>query len=145
MRRGYFAYGLNLDVASMSERCPGATLVGAAELSGYRFTINRVGLATVVPAARSRVLGVMWKLAPPDEGCLDAFEGVSENLYAKERLKVRIAGTTTSALIYRATESRRGSPRPGYLEQIIAAAHAHGFADDYVAELTRLRQVWARG
>lgn len=128
----------------MSERCPGAALLGAAELPGFRFAINRVGLATVVPAARSRVLGVMWRLTPRDEIVLDEFEGVDERLYAKERVRVRMDGARSSALIYRATESRPGPPRTGYLERIISAARAHGLADDYVSELCDIRRSPAR-
>jgi hypothetical protein len=139
MGRSYFAYGLNLDVASMAERCPGAALAGPAELREHCFTINRLGLATVCPQPRSRVLGVLWTLTPSDEDCLDLFEGVSEQLYVKEHRPVHTGGSMTDALIYLAVESRRGPPRPGYLEQILAAAHDHGFTDDYIAELHGLR------
>ena len=139
MRRRYFAYGLNLDIASMAERCPKARLVGTAELGGYRFAVNRLGLATVLPAARCRVLGVLWSVTPRDEESLDSFEGVLENLYVKERIRLSIAGKTTSALIYRAVESRPGPPRQGYLENIIAAARTHGFSDDYITEISSFR------
>lgn len=139
MRRHYFAYGLNLDVASMAERCPKARLVGTAELTGYRFAVNRLGLATVLPASRCRVLGVVWSLTPRDEDSLDSFEGVLEHLYVKERIRLWVEGTTTSALIYRAVEARPGPPRQGYLEQILSAARAHGFSDEYVTEIGRLR------
>jgi hypothetical protein len=32
----YFAYGSNLDPAQMARRCPGATLVGPAQLANHR-------------------------------------------------------------------------------------------------------------
>lgn len=144
MRCRYFAYGLNLDVASMAERCPGAKLAGPAELPAHRFTINRLGLATVVPAPDYRVLGVMWYLTPSDEDSLDEFEGVGVRLYLKEHVRLCVAGSMTDALIYRAVESRGGSPRPGYLDLILAAARAHGFAADYIAELDRHRVTHGR-
>ena len=139
MRRRYFAYGLNLDAASMAARCPGARLIGPAELGGYRFAINRLGLATVVPRSRCRVLGVVWSLTQRDEDNLDTFEGVPDRLYVKERVRLRLEEKTTSALIYRALESRPGAPRPGYLEQILTAARALGLSDDYIAELDAFR------
>lgn len=50
--RCYFAYGSNMDVRQMGQRCPGATLLWTATLGGYRFIINRRGVATVIVAAQ---------------------------------------------------------------------------------------------
>lgn len=46
--RRYFAYGSNMDRQQMRGRCPGAVLLGTARLPGYRFIINRAGVASVV-------------------------------------------------------------------------------------------------
>ena len=51
-RFNYFAYGSNMDTARMLARCPGARLVGAATLPGFRL-VERL-YADVEPSAGVR-------------------------------------------------------------------------------------------
>lgn len=125
-------------VTAMAERCPTARLLGPALLPGHRFLINRHGLATVVPASESQVHGLLWEIAPADERALDWFEGVERRLYLKQQRKVSANGMAHSALLYEAVDRRAGPPRPGYLEEIIAAATACGLPQPYLAELRAL-------
>jgi gamma-glutamylcyclotransferase (GGCT)/AIG2-like uncharacterized protein YtfP len=127
----YFAYGTNMDAAGMRQRCPGATLIGTERLAGYRFVIARAGYAGLVPDPASDVLGVLWSLTPDDVLGLDAYEGIAEGLYRKATMTV--AGGP--ALVYVPADYSRGTPKPGYLATVIAAARSHGLPDDYVREL----------
>jgi hypothetical protein len=61
-RLSYFAYRWNLDPQEMSERCPGAVLRGVARLDGYRFVVNRFGVATIVQSVLCRTFGVLWAI-----------------------------------------------------------------------------------
>ena len=70
----YFAYGGNMDVAAMAQRCPRSKPLGLARLARHRLTVMREGWLTVVRDARSDVHGVLWDLALSDVPALDRFE-----------------------------------------------------------------------
>jgi gamma-glutamylcyclotransferase (GGCT)/AIG2-like uncharacterized protein YtfP len=120
-----------MDVGSMRQRCPGATLLRAERLAGYRFVIARAGFAGLVPDPAARVHGVLWDLTPADEAALDEFEGVAEGLY--RRVTLSIGGGP--ALVYVPVDHDRGEPQPGYLRDVLAAARSQGLPRDYIAEL----------
>ncbi|KAM3451134.1 hypothetical protein MY3296_005506 [Beauveria thailandica] len=84
----YFAYGSNIHVSQMAERCPGSRFVGAASLPGYRWQINERGIANIVPSPNDRVEGLVYLLAREDEKSLDRIEAVSKKLYARQFLQV---------------------------------------------------------
>jgi hypothetical protein len=134
----YFAYGINMDRDEMAYRCPGAIFQGTATLDEYRFVINRGGVATLIPAARSRTFGVLWHLTAADEVALDLFEGVEEGFYRKQVIWARSRGREYPALIYLSSNSTPGRPRPGYLETICDAARSHRFPAAYVANLVSM-------
>ena len=48
----HFAYGSNMSRPHMRARCPGASALGTATLSGWRFVINPDGYGSIAPAAR---------------------------------------------------------------------------------------------
>ena len=111
----------------MAVRCPDATVVGVAQLPGHKFLINTHGVATVIPAKKQVVHGVLWKISKRDEASLDRYEGVKSGLYRKEKVQVRMKnGNKADALIYFANDDQPGTPRLGYLELVVAAAKSHG-------------------
>jgi len=124
-----------MDRDEMAYRCPSATFRGTATLDGYRFVINREGVATLVPSSRSLVYGVLWNLTPVDEVALDLFEGVEQGFYRKQVISARSRGREYAALIYLSSDSTPGRPRPGYLETVCDAAKSHRFPATYVADL----------
>jgi hypothetical protein len=63
----YFAYGSNMDLAQMSNRCERAATVSAAKLPSHRFIINSRGVATIVPDPSSTVQGLLWRITKADE------------------------------------------------------------------------------
>jgi gamma-glutamylcyclotransferase (GGCT)/AIG2-like uncharacterized protein YtfP len=137
-QREYFAYGSNMAISQMEARCPTASVMTPGFLDGYRFRINRRGVATVVLEDHALVQGIVWLISEGDEETLDSYEGVASGLCAKAELPVRLAdGRSTSALVYVAADSVSGQPRPGYLEPIIEAALSRGFSSAYVQELRR--------
>ncbi|KAM3426692.1 hypothetical protein NHJ13734_009308 [Beauveria thailandica] len=84
----YFAYGSNMHVSQMADRCPRSRFVGAASLPGYRWQINEKGIANIVPSPNDRVEGLVYLLEREDEKSLDRIEAVSKKLYARQRLRV---------------------------------------------------------
>ena len=58
----YFAYGSNLDLEQMAQRCPDAEIVGPVRLENYELRFRGSGFATVAPKKGSTVHGLVWKL-----------------------------------------------------------------------------------
>lgn len=135
----YFAYGSNLNMAKMRERCPNAVAVGTARLDGYRL-LCRTGdsgtYLTVEPAAGSSVPLGVWQVRAADEVALDAYEGYPR-LYLREHLAVPVRRFGESAermeegLIYRMYEHfPMGVPDFAYVEDCLAGYRDFGFDPD---------------
>ncbi|KAM3518796.1 hypothetical protein MY4038_009990 [Beauveria bassiana] len=84
----YFAYGSNIHVSQMAERCPRSLFVGAASLPGHRWQINERGVANIVPSPSHRVEGLVYLVDREDEKTLDRSEGVSRKLYERQMREV---------------------------------------------------------
>lgn len=88
----YLAYGSNLSMAQMAQRCPDAYYVGTAWLENYQllFRGNQRGYyLTAEPKAGSRVPLLVWKISSQDEKYLDEYEDYPE-LYEKKRISVSL-------------------------------------------------------
>ena len=131
----YFAYGSNMEVDAMRERCPSARSLTAAILPNWEFRINERGFATVVRHPGKTVHGALWHLDSAAEAALDHYEALEEGLYRKEIHSVLVDGHPRDAMVYLATHSRPGRPHPGYLEGIIEAARGWDFPSAYLEEL----------
>lgn len=86
-KRYYIAYGSNLNVQQMLYRCPGARIIGTAELHGYRlmFKGSKTGsYLTIEPDAECSVPVAVWSVTPEDELRLDHYEGYPRFYYKKE-------------------------------------------------------------
>jgi gamma-glutamylcyclotransferase (GGCT)/AIG2-like uncharacterized protein YtfP len=132
----YFAYGANMDLAVMAQRCPSSTPVSIARLPRHRFIINSDGYSTVVRDARAEVHGVLWNLALADVRGLDRFEEVDQGLYVKAQQPVLTQQGPRRAMIYLGSSAVPGRPVAGYLEGIIASAVHWDFPAGYRAMLS---------
>src|SRR5262249_57758527 len=95
------------------------------------------GYATVLPSPGGVVHGLLWRLDAPALAALNAYEGLDFGLYRTATLPVRVGGRRVMALVYLARSHKPGRPRPGYMEDVIAAARELDFPPDYVATLAR--------
>ncbi|KAK4898613.1 hypothetical protein LTR27_003785 [Elasticomyces elasticus] len=92
-RIDYFAYGSNLDLTQMAERCPSSLFKGKATLSGYRWQINERGVANVVATPREPlhyVEGFLFSVNAADQRALDRSEGWQRGFYERKALSVRL-------------------------------------------------------
>lgn len=98
--RIYFAYGSNLHLGQMAQRCPKSRYLGRAILHGYRWQINDRGYANVVrvpyaswssssSSLSSSVQGLCYLINREDEAKLDRNEGVP-TAYGKSMLDVEL-------------------------------------------------------
>jgi gamma-glutamylcyclotransferase (GGCT)/AIG2-like uncharacterized protein YtfP len=131
----YFAYGANMDLATMAQRCPASRVLGLARLPRHRFIINADGYSTVLRDARMEVHGVLWNLALGDVRSLDRFEEVDRGLYAKVMQPVFTPAGPRRAMIYVGSNAQPGRSQPDYLENIIASAEHWQFPKAYSAYL----------
>ena len=79
----YFAYGANLNIENMSQRCPSAVAIEPFYLHDYRLMFS--GVASIEPAPGSRVPGALWAITEACEQSLDVFEGYPW-LYRKQEI-----------------------------------------------------------
>ncbi len=115
----YFAYGSNLEMAGMRERCPGATALGRATLAGYRLVFRL--WADVEPCSGAEVPGGLWRLTADCVAALDHYEDVEGGLYRSETAAVWPEGASAAvtARIYRMSALHRQAPEPGYLAALV--------------------------
>ena len=134
----YFAYGSNMDRAAMATRCPASTPIGTARLIRHRFVIMREGYASVARDPRRTTWGVLWDLAFADMPALDRYESAAGGLYVKVSQMVLTNKGPKRALVYVGRSAGAGTPRPGYLERVIAAAGEADLPADYIREIGAL-------
>jgi phage replication-related protein YjqB (UPF0714/DUF867 family) len=135
-RHSYFAYGSNLCVRQMAQRCPEAIDPRPAVLSDHDWLINQRGVATVEPFAGNQVHGVVWQLSDHDLATLDSAEGVPVR-YRRDRLTVDTDNGPSPAWVYIDHRVTPGPPRPGYLPRIIDGAVQHGLPQRWIDYLRR--------
>jgi len=117
----YIAYGSNLNLPQMKNRCPTAKPVGTAEIKNYEllFRGSKTGAyATIEPREGSSVPGLLWMIKEKDEIALDRYEGYPR-LYEKESMELELNGEMVSAFVYVMTEGHRyGMPSDSYRNTI---------------------------
>jgi phage replication-related protein YjqB (UPF0714/DUF867 family) len=135
-RHFYFAYGSNVCIEQMAQRCPDAIDPRPAVLSDHDWLINERGVATVEPATGNVVHGVLWLLSDDDLATLDSAEGVPVR-YRRDQLTVHTDDGPAHAWVYIDHRVTPGPPRPGYLPKIINGAIHHGLPQAWVDFLHR--------
>ena len=68
----YFAYGSNMNVAQMQQRCPGITRIGKFQLKDFRLVFNCH--PDIIPAEGCIVHGGLWEITGDHEVALDWYE-----------------------------------------------------------------------
>ncbi len=97
-REFYFAYGSNLHMEQMKQRCPDSTPVGKGVLKDFTPTFRRV--ADVVPEKGAVVYGAVYEVSPRDKRALDYYEGYP-NLYTRFWVTIEMDnGQKVNAFIY---------------------------------------------
>ena len=126
----YLAYGSNLNLEQMANRCPTAKVVGNSKINGYRLLFRGAhagAVATIEPFKGESVPVLAWEITPADEAALDRYEGWPF-LYRKDPIKVRLNGKTVQAMVYIMNEGRPlGQPSCYYYSTILDGYKSAGF------------------
>ncbi len=133
----YIAYGSNLSVKEISERCPSAQLVGTSLLKDYKLEFKSVcgdnAFATITPYKNEVVPVAVFKITHDDEYNLDKVEGVKVNHYFKEELDVVVNNTTIKGMVYIMNlNAKYGYPPSIYLDTISEGYKNHNFDISYL-------------
>ena len=86
-KKYYIAYGSNLSVEQMADRCPDAKIAGQAVLAGWELLFR--GCATIAPNPKKNTPVLVWEISERDEENLDLYEGYP-NYYRKEDLNIEL-------------------------------------------------------
>lgn len=126
-RRYYIAYGSNLNVNQMLQRCPDAIVVGSTVIQDYKLTFrgnSRSGVANIEPCRGECVPVGIWAVSQTDEAALDWYEGYPR-LYTKQFFVVKVRGRMVEAMAYVMTPGHKiEPPSKRYLDTIL-----EGYAD----------------
>lgn len=111
-RKIYLAYGSNLNLKQMAQRCPTAKVLGASTLKDYQLMFRGAfgnAHATVEPCNGSEVPVLLWGITEEDEKRLDRYEGFPR-YYIKKTVKVKLGRKSVEAMVYIMTEGKPFNP-----------------------------------
>ena len=140
----YFAFGSNLEIDQMRERCPGCEPVGPALLRGRELGFAYLsqnfppgGAADVVEVDGAEVWGALYRLTPADLESLDRFEHVGNGGYRRIEVEVEAALGSATALCYEVADrlDHDVPPIPEYRRLMIDGSLEHGLPDHWIGHL----------
>ena len=96
-KRLYIAYGSNINLEQMANRCPNSKIVSQEMLKGYELEFR--GVATIVPKENAEVPVLIWEIDGRDEHSLDKYEGFP-NYYRKGLFEIDVNGEKKECMAY---------------------------------------------
>jgi hypothetical protein len=146
----YFAYGSNLNLRQMRERCPGARHIMRAVLPGYRLAFvahskrwNGAGVASVVSDSTASVPGLLYAMTEDDVGRLHGFEGVPHAYNPHPVEVVRSDGQAMPAYTYVHSRDTANPPAKGYFDIIWRGYRHFGLGEEILFQAVRAANVTA--
>jgi gamma-glutamylcyclotransferase len=140
----YFAYGSNMNLAQMKERCPGGRFLKPVVLEGHRFVYDGYSVAregatgNIVPSEVDSVRGALFEITERDKLALDSHEGYPKT-YDRREFDVRDAdGNSYRAVAYFRTGRAPGKPHPNYEKIILDGARDCRLPEDYIDKYLRV-------
>ena len=125
-----FSYGMNTNLAQMSQRCPGARSLGHAVLPHYAFEFK--SFATVTPKMNSQTHGVLWEITDQCEQSLDRLEGYPL-YYSKINVWVEHQGNMIPCMTYLMyPDEEPNYPSNSYVDLLEEGYTSHGINTDQI-------------
>jgi len=143
----YFAYGLNLDLERMKERCPSAEFFCKASLPDYRIDFTResrelgCGVADIIWDKNNKVFGVIYKIEEKELGKLDKSEGYvpQRDINCYKRIEIMVfeennKGKPITAFTYEVEKKEFGKYKPNerYKNFIVNGAKFWELPKEYI-------------
>lgn len=115
----YVAYGSNLNIAQMAQRCPTAEIYGTGLLRNWELIYrgsHTGAYATIRRRKNSDVPVVVWNIKDSDERMLDIYEGYPA-FYFKQNVIVELPQSRKKAMVYiMNTQRLPGTPSSRYVQ-----------------------------
>ncbi|HZQ75078.1 MAG TPA: gamma-glutamylcyclotransferase family protein [Burkholderiales bacterium] len=143
----YFAYGSNMDLNQLTERCPSAKFRHIAVVRGYQLSFTRFsqkrqcGVADLVPDRGGEVWGAVFEMSEADVVHLDRKEGVHLKPPAYQRITVKTLCPSSNewldAFTYEVVAKAADHVRPNasYMSLIVAGALRWNLPQQYIDKL----------
>ncbi len=127
-RKLYMAYGSNMNIKQMRDRCHDARVVGSSYLLDWRLTMPFYANIEKEPGSKVPVL--IWEISEADEQELDEYEGYPTK-YDKQNLTIEINGQEVKVMVYIMTDEYKvltnKKARDGYEDTIKQGYKDAGF------------------
>ncbi|MDC0357983.1 gamma-glutamylcyclotransferase [Oligoflexia bacterium] len=141
----YFAYGSNMDLEQMQERCPASKVVSVGVLQDYRLDFTHYatrwngGVGDVVPEGDATVWGLVFELPEEDLLRLDDFES-RPHVYDRCLVNIKIESEVLKDVWVYTIQNRKPfiAPSSRYLNTIKNAAKEWEFPKVYQEFLERI-------
>jgi gamma-glutamylcyclotransferase (GGCT)/AIG2-like uncharacterized protein YtfP len=137
MKKVYLAYGSNLNLEQMGERCPDAAVIGTTVLYDYHLVFRggrHTGVATIEMKQGAMVPVLLWEITEKCEKALDRYEG-HPHLYRKKQLMVNLDGDELVAMAYVMNEGPPlAMPDAYYYATILDGYHDCGFDEQILKQ-----------
>ena len=121
-KRLYVAYGSNLNIEQMTNRCPGAKLYGTGVIENFELQFKGKSLsafATIAPKDGASVPVAVWEISKRNEQALDRYEGYPSH-YFKQDVPVQLEGKEITAMAYVMNlKMNFGLPSPYYYDIVL--------------------------
>lgn len=138
----YFAYGSNMSLARMTERCGKDNFVdlGKAQLPGYSFYFYGRGYANIRPMASQTIEGVLFQIKGACLKSLDRVEGYP-NIYQRQAVKIDWKNTNVLAQVYIVEKDQTvGFPTAEYYQIVLSGAEEHDLSASYIQQIKDLAE-----
>ena len=146
----YFAYGSNLDLKQVRQRCGGKDVkkISIGYLPNHRLAFTQYyaewggGVADVVKSPGDTVWGILYELSNHALELLDTFEGYPYDYTRTKHTIINPEGNGLEAWVY-LVKRKDGDfipPSNKYLEIIKRTAKEAGFPKDYIAYLNTIKK-----
>ncbi|SRR6266542_2468433 len=147
----HFAYGSNMDLDQLIERCPSANFLCPAQARDHRLVFTRFstkrksGVADITVSRGASVWGAIFEMTDHDATKLDQKEGVFLNPPAYRRVSLTVLKNgapqnTLETFSYQVVEPAIQPIKPSaeYMKLIINGAIRWKLPSDYIEELQRI-------
>ncbi len=138
MEKFCIAYGRNLDLKRMGEKCPHCTLVGKTYLKNWRISFRKY--ITLEKCYGEEVPVGIWQIDEIGEKELDIIENFPF-LYRKEYVDVEYNGKLLKCLVYLINDTHAKFPDEPYLNRVLIGYNDFGFDKKYIYDaISRIPQ-----
>ncbi|MBP2663745.1 MAG: hypothetical protein H6Q71_1693 [Firmicutes bacterium] len=147
--RLYFAYGFNLNLEKMNQKCTKPRVLGIARLACHKIgfyghsVIWDGAVETVVPDTQSEVWGVLYQLESYAwdqlDNCEDArLDGTGEYFHYPVEVLDEQNSLRDASMYKKARLGESKQPSTEYLDIIIQGAKEQGLPESYIATLQNI-------